>query len=181
MKIYTLTGDDGTTSLSGGKRVSKDSPRVEAYGTVDELIAWIGLLRDLGENNSRIEILLYIQDQLMRCAAILATENFSANKKITLPESNCLAKLEEEIDIMEEKLPQLNSFILPGGNIAVSYCHVARCICRRAERTVVRLSKSEKIPDIITKFLNRLSDFLFVMARKTGYESHYQEIRWPKI
>lgn len=181
MKIYTLTGDDGTTSLSGGKRVSKDSPRVEAYGTVDELIAWIGLLRDLNENSSRTEILLYIQDQLMRCAAVLATEDISGKKQIIIPESDCLTRLEDEIDIMEESLPPLNSFILPGGNIAVSYCHVARCICRRAERTVVRLNKTEKLPDIITKFLNRLSDFLFVMARKTGYEAHYQEHRWPKI
>jgi cob(I)alamin adenosyltransferase len=154
---------------------------VEAYGTVDELIAWIGLLRDLNENSSRTEILLYIQDQLMRCAAVLATEDTSGKRKIILPESDCLIKLEEEIDSMEEKLPPLNSFILPGGNIAVSYCHVARCVCRRAERKVVRLRQTEKLPDIITKFLNRLSDFLFVMARKTGYEAHYQEYKWPKI
>src|SRR5512140_3523265 len=117
MKIYTLTGDDGTTSLSGGKRVSKDSPRVEAYGTVDELIAWIGLLRDLNENSSRTEILLYIQDQLMRCAAVLATEDISGKKQLIIPESDCLTRLEDEIDIMEESLPPLNSFILPGGNI----------------------------------------------------------------
>ncbi len=181
MKIYTLTGDDGTTSLSGGKRVSKDSPRVEAYGTVDELIAWIGLLRDLNENSSRTGILLYIQDQLMRCAAVLATEGSSDGKKIVLPESDCLTVLEKEIDRMELKLPLLKSFILPGGNIAVSYCHVARCVCRRAERTVISLKRTEILPEIITKFLNRLSDFLFVMARTIGHDAHYQEVKWPKI
>lgn len=181
MKIYTLTGDDGTTSLSGGGRVPKHSARVEAYGSVDELIAWIGLLRDLKQNSGRTEILIYIQDQLMRCAAVLASADPGKSKKPILPDTECLSRLEKEIDRMEEKLPALNNFILPGGNISVSYCHIARCVCRRAERTVTKLKESEQSPDIIAKFLNRLSDFLFVLARFIGYETGYQEVKWPIV
>lgn len=179
MKIYTLTGDDGTTSLSGGRRVPKNSPRVEAYGSVDELIAWTGLLRDLKENTSRREILLFIQDQLMRCAAVLASDDPSSNPRIILPDEDCLNRIEKEIDMMEEKLPSINSFILPGGNITSSYCHIARCVCRRAERKVITLKQSEQIPDIVTKFLNRISDFLFVVARSIMYEIGAQEVIWP--
>lgn len=179
MKIYTFSGDDGTTSLSGGKRVPKCSPRVDAYGTVDELIAWIGLLRDIPENALKNETLLYIQDQLMRCAAILATENPASNPKIIMPDSDASNYLERMIDEMEEALPKLNSFILPGGCLASSYCHVARCVCRRAERAVIFLNQAEDIPPIITKFLNRLSDYLFVLARKNSYDSGYQENKWP--
>lgn len=181
MKIYTLTGDDGTTSLWGGGRVPKHSARVEAYGSVDELIAWIGLLRDLKENSGRSGILIYIQDQLMRVAALLSCVDARHNRKLLHPDADCLSKLEAEIDSMEAKLPPLKSFILPGGNISVSYCHVARCVCRRAERTVTRLKESEESPDIITKFLNRLSDYLFVLARMIGYETGYQEVKWPLV
>ena len=179
MKIYTLTGDDGTTSLSGGRRVPKHSPRVEAYGSVDELIAWIGLLRDVTGNPELRSTLLFIQDQLMRCAGLLATENPEMSERLVLPDENCLTVLESEIDKMEIALPALNNFILPGGNIVVSYCHITRCVCRRAERAVTRLKQSEDLHPVITKFLNRLSDFLFVMARKIGYESGNQEIKWP--
>src|SRR5512133_2666933 len=122
MKIYTLTGDDGSTSLSGGRRVPKDSLRVEAYGSVDELIAWTGLLRDMSNNPERNVILWYIQDQLMRCAAALASELNSQGEN-DLPETGCLSKLEKEIDKMEENLPALRNFIMPGGNIFVSYCN----------------------------------------------------------
>lgn len=178
MKIYTLTGDDGTTSLSGGGRVPKHSSRVEAYGTVDELIAWLGLLRDLSENDEhRADLFLYIQDQLMIMAGMLATVD--PNKNSILPDPGCLNHLEKEIDSMEKKLPGLKSFILPGGNITVSYCHIARCVCRRAERSVLRLKETENCPEIIQKFLNRLSDFLFVIARSIGYDSGYQEYKWP--
>lgn len=179
MKIYTLTGDDGTTSLSGGGRVPKHSARVEAYGSVDELIAWIGLLRDLKENSGRAGMLIYIQDQLMRTAAVLSCVDPQKRRKLLLPDPESLSRLETDIDMMEEKLPPLNNFILPGGNISVSYCHIARCVCRRAERTITRLKESEELPDIITKFLNRLSDFLFVLSRVIGYESGYQEVKWP--
>jgi cob(I)alamin adenosyltransferase len=178
MKIYTLTGDDGTTSLSGGRRVPKHSLRVDAYGSVDELIAWIGLLRSYKENAERKDILIYIQDQLMRCAAGLAYDHENKNSKEILPETGSLNILEKEIDRMEELLPPLRNFILPGGNVLVSYCHIARCVCRRAERSVLKLNEAERSPEVIIKFLNRLSDFLFVLSRKIGFELDNEEIKW---
>jgi cob(I)alamin adenosyltransferase len=178
MKIYTLTGDDGTTSLAGGRRVQKHSQRVEAYGTVDELIAWIGLLRDHRENHERRELLIYIQSQLMSCAAALATDNENPPADVILPEPGCLSILETEIDKMEESLSPLRNFLLPGGTLLVSYCHIARCVCRRAERAVLRLNISEKSPEIVTKFLNRLSDYLYVLSRKISLELEAEEIKW---
>ena len=178
MKIYTFTGDDGTTSLSGGRRVPKHSIRVEAYGSVDELIAWFGLLRDLKENLQRRELLIYIQSQLMKCAAALAYDLENADSKKILPDSDCISAIEKEIDRMEETLPPLKNFILPGGNIIVSYCHIARCVCRRAERAVLRLNKAEESPEIVNKFLNRLSDYLFVLSRKISLELDIEEIKW---
>jgi len=178
MKIYTLTGDDGSTSLSGGRRVPKHSLRVEAYGSVDELIAWIGLLRDVKENSGRKEILIYIQDQLMRSAAALSHDRENINSKLIIPDNNCLSILEAEIDRMEETLPKLRNFILPGGNTAVSYCHIARCVCRRAERTVLRLNEAEQSPEIVHKLLNRLSDYLFVLSRKIVSELDIEEVKW---
>jgi cob(I)alamin adenosyltransferase len=178
MKIYTLTGDDGTTSLSGGRRVPKHSIRVEAYGSVDELIAWVGLLRDHKENKTRTELLIYIQTQLMKCAAALAYDNKNSKSKKILPDQECTSVLEMEIDLMEKSLPSLKNFILPGGHTLVSYCHIARCVCRRAERAVTRLNKTEESPEIITKFLNRLSDFLFVLSRKIALELDIEEIKW---
>lgn len=178
MKIYTLTGDDGTTSLSGGRRVPKHSLRVEAYGSVDELIAWIGLLRSYKENIERKELLIYIQDQLMRCAAGLAADPENRNSKKIFPDADSITLIEKEIDNMEDSLPPLKNFILPGGNILVSYCHIARCVCRRAERTVLKLNETERSPEVINKFLNRLSDFLFVLSRKISLELGNEEIRW---
>jgi len=178
MKIYTLTGDDGTTSLSGGRRVPKHSIRVEAYGSVDELIAWIGLLRDHKENRIRKDLLVYIQNQLMRCAAALAYDSQNPKSKEILPDADCISVIEKEIDIMEESLTPLNNFILPGGNPLVSYCHIARCVCRRAERAVLRLNNIEQSPEIVNKFLNRLSDFLFVLSRKIALELDIEEIKW---
>lgn len=178
MKIYTLAGDDGSTSLSGGKRVPKHSLRVEAYGSVDELVAWFGLLWALKENSIRKNILIQIQDQLMSCASVLA-----APEKTARPEhfhaEDCLTLVEKEIDKMEEGLPQLTSFVIPLGDIATSYCHIARCVCRRAERSVLRLKETEHVPDIIHKLLNRLSDYLFVLSRSIGQSSGYEEIKWP--
>ncbi|MFA5819147.1 MAG: cob(I)yrinic acid a,c-diamide adenosyltransferase [Bacteroidales bacterium] len=178
MKIYTLTGDDGTTSLSGGRRVPKHSIRVEAYGSVDELIAWFGLLRDHKENLKRRELLIYIQSQLMICAAALAYDRENSNSKKLLPDADCISVIEKEIDRMEDALPPLRNFILPGGNILVSYCHIARCVCRRAERAVLRLNEAEESPEIVNKFLNRLSDYLFVLSRKIGLELDIEEIKW---
>ena len=178
MKIYTLTGDDGTTSLSGGRRVPKHSTRVEAYGSVDELIAWIGLLRDHKENLKRKERLIWIQDQLMKCAAALAYDRANIKSKMILPDPDCALIIEKEIDIMEETLPPLTNFILPGGNILVSYCHIARCVCRRAERAISRLNMTEETPEIVNKFLNRLSDFLFVLSRNIALDLDIEEVKW---
>ncbi|HUX57403.1 MAG TPA: cob(I)yrinic acid a,c-diamide adenosyltransferase [Bacteroidales bacterium] len=178
MKIYTLTGDDGTTSLSGGRRIPKHSLRVEAYGSVDELIAWLGLLRDHQQNAKRRELLIYIQDQLMRCTAALAYDSEKTDIKRILPDTGCISVIENEIDRMEKTLPPLNNFILPGGNILVSYCHVTRCVCRRAERAVLRSNEGEKSPQIVNKFLNRLSDYLFVLSRIISLELGAEEVKW---
>jgi cob(I)alamin adenosyltransferase len=178
MKIYTLTGDDGTTSLSGGRRVPKHSLRVEAYGSVDELIAWIGLIRVHEHNQVRSGILVYIQDQLMRCAAALAYDSSNEKSKKILPDDDCTLIIEQEIDKMEEQLPVLKNFILPGGSVLVSYCHIARCVCRRAERAVLRLNETEELPEIVIRFLNRLSDFLFVLSRKISLELDNKEVIW---
>lgn len=178
MKIYTLSGDDGTTSLSGGKRVLKHSLRVEAYGSVDELIAWIGLLKDHQENLKRKEFLVYIQDQLMRCAAAIAYDSGNSNSREILPGSDSVSVIEREIDSMEETLPPLKNFILPGGNLLVSYCHIARCVCRRAERAVCRLNEAEESPPIVIKFLNRLSDFLFVLSRQISLDLDIEDVKW---
>lgn len=175
MKIYTRTGDDGTTSLAGGERVPKDHIRVEAYGTVDELISWIGLLADHRENYIRKEFLKYIQDQLMRIAATIASDPVKAEKDKYLPEPDCVRKIENEIDKTEAGLEPLDSFIIPGGNILVSYCHIARCVCRRAERRVI---EAGIIPELIIIFLNRLSDYLYVLSRKLNLELDNEEIRW---
>jgi cob(I)alamin adenosyltransferase len=173
-----MTGDDGNTSLAGGRRVPKHSIRVEAYGSIDELIAWFGLLRDHRENFERKEILIYIQNQLMKCATVLASEHRNSGSKTILPDADCISVIEKEIDRMEEILPPLKNFIIPGGNILVSYCHIARCVCRRAERAVLRLNEAEKSPEIVNKFLNRLSDYLFVLSRKIGLELDIEEIKW---
>lgn len=178
MKIYTLTGDDGSTSLSGGRRVPKYSIRVEAYGSVDELISWIGLLRDHQENLKRQKLLIYIQDQLMRCAAALASDKENKNSKEILPDPDCISILEKEIDIIEDSLSPLKKFIIPGGNILISYCHIARCVCRRTERAVLRLNAAEESPQIVNKFLNRLSDYLFVLSRKISLELDIEEVEW---
>ena len=178
MKIYTRTGDDGTTSLAGGERVPKYNIRVEAYGTVDELISWIGLLADHRENINRKDFLKYLQDQLMRAAATIASDPAKAEKGKYLPEPDCVRILENEIDKTEAGLEPLNSFILPGGNILVSYCHIARCVCRRAERRVIEASEKEIIPELIIRFLNRLSDYLYVLSRRINLELDNEEIKW---
>ena len=180
MKIYTRSGDDGNTSLSGGRRLPKDHIRIDAYGSVDELIAWIGMLRSHKENRSRNDILVYIQDQLMSSAAALAYDSENPVGKQVLPDLECVTILEQEIDRMEAALPPLKSFILPGGNIVVSHCHIARCVCRRTERRVLSLNKSEYTPEIIHKFLNRLSDYLFVLGRLLSLELDNEEINWIK-
>jgi cob(I)alamin adenosyltransferase len=178
MKIYTRKGDDGTTSLSGGRRILKNNIRIEAYGTVDELISWIGMLRSHHENASRKDMLIYIQGELMKAAASLANDALNKESRPVLPEPGCISLLETEIDRMESLLPPLSSFILPGGNISVSHCHIARCVCRRAERAVISLNEKEETPEIVRRFLNRLSDYLFVLGRLMSFEVDNEEIKW---
>ncbi len=179
MTIHSGSGDDGTTSLGDGRRVPKHHIRVEAYGSVDELISWIGLLRDLKENKCRHDTLLYIQDQLMASVSTLASVSEGTGKMKIKPDDNCVAYLEEEILKMESGLAPLRSFLLPGGNISISYCHIARCVCRRAERAVCRVNDEEKSPEIVRRFLNRLSDYLFILARVLSFELDNKEITWP--
>lgn len=178
MKIYTKTGDKGTTALFGGKRVSKSDNRIQAYGTVDELNAYIGLIRFKDIDRHSSEMLGEIQDRLFTLGSILASEPGKMNLKVPDLHESDVEFLEKEIDKMNETLPELKSFILPGGNDAIGFCHVARCVCRRAEREVVDLSQKETVPDIVIKYLNRLSDYLFVLSRKLTQDSGLHETLW---
>lgn len=185
MKIYTKTGDKGNTSLYGGQRVPKDHIRIEAYGTVDELNANIGLVRDQQIDSETSKNLLKIQNDLFTLGAMLATPKEkevlkSGKKRLNIPKisEESISLLETLIDKMNVDLPDMKHFILPGGHTTVSYCHIARCICRRAERICVTLSDLEEIDMHIIMYLNRLSDYLFVLARKLTYDNHCEEIPW---
>ncbi len=178
MKIYTKTGDQGTTSLLGGKRVSKSHLKIDAYGTVDELNSFIGLLKDQEINQKRIEILKEIQDRLFTIGATLATEYGKENVKRPDLHPEDIDLLEREIDAMDAKLPPLKNFILPGGHQAVSFCHLARTVCRRTERCVIDLIEIEPVDEIIVKYLNRLSDYLFVLGRLMAIELGIEEVTW---
>lgn len=185
MKVYTKTGDGGTTALFGGTRVPKDHARIESYGTVDELNSFIGLIRDQEINSHYKDILIEIQDRLFTVGAILATppeKEVMKNGELRLKNLGIvetdIALLENEIDAMEEMLPPMTHFILPGGHQTVSYCHIARCVCRRAERLAVHLSHNEPVPEIAIKYLNRLSDYLFVLARKLSLDLNADEVKW---
>lgn len=185
MKVYTKTGDTGTTALFGGTRVPKDHTRIESYGTVDELNSYIGLIRDQEINQHFKDILIEIQDRLFTVGAILATplekEVLKNGQKrlqnLGIIESD-IELLEKEIDSMEDSLPQMTHFVLPGGHTTVSYCHIARCVCRRAERLAVHLSHNEPVAEIAIKYLNRLSDYLFVLARKLSFDLQAEEVKW---
>ncbi|MCO6360189.1 cob(I)yrinic acid a,c-diamide adenosyltransferase [Roseivirga pacifica] len=178
MKIYTKTGDKGSTSLLGGARVSKAHLRIEAYGTVDELNSYIGLLRDQPANEQRKDLLKTIQDRLFTLGAELATE--PGKDKVVKPDlfDSDVQLLETEMDKMEADLPALTNFILPGGHQSVSYAHIARCVCRRAERISVALGETEPVAEIVTQYLNRLSDFLFVLGRKMAQDLEAEEVKW---
>lgn len=178
MKIYTKTGDKGTTSLIGGKRVPKYHKRIEAYGTVDELISYIGLLRDQQLDENTRNALLKIEDKLMVCSAVLATDCDDCSLKIPEIKEMDILFLEEEIDVMEDQLEPLTSFILPGGHTTVSFCHIARTVCRRAERITISLAEETQVSANVIKYINRLSDYLFVLARKLGKDLNIQEIPW---
>lgn len=178
MKIYTKTGDKGLTSLIGGTRVPKHHLRIEAYGTVDELNAYTGLIRDQHIREEHKDILKVIQDRLFVVGSLLASDPERSKMKLPdlLPQD--VEMLEKAIDGMNEALPELKNFILPGGHPTVSYCHIARCVCRRAERLVVHLSEESTVDELILIYLNRLSDFLFVLARKTAVELRAEEYLW---
>jgi cob(I)alamin adenosyltransferase len=182
MKIYTKTGDKGETSLIGGTRVPKFHERIEAYGTIDELISYIGLIRDQKVDEHTHKVLIEIQDRLMTCASIIATD--CENCKVKIPElfSTDIEFLEKEIDAMEKNLEPLKSFILPGGHTTVSYCHIARNVCRRAERYSLKVKTQFKNSEKVIQYLNRLSDFLFVLSRKLSVDLKANEIAWkPRI
>ena len=176
MKIYTKLGDAGLTSLISGKRISKAELRIEAYGTVDELNSYVGLVRDQQINILRKDTLKGVQDILFTIGSNLATDVIS--NKIPLLSENDIEILEQEIDKMTNELPELKHFILPGGHQSVSFCHIARTVCRRAERLVVNLSENEAIDANIIKYLNRMSDYLFVLSRKMCLELNVEEIKW---
>ena len=178
MKIYTKTGDQGTTSLFGGTRVSKSDLRIDSYGTVDELNSYIGLLRDQEVNQVRKEVLVEIQDRLFTIGSILATEPGNTKVKIPALNENDIAFLEKEMDTMDAKLPPMKFFVLPGGHPSVSFGHVARTVCRRAERLVIALHHQETIDTLVIKYLNRLSDYLFMLCRMMAHELKIEETPW---
>ncbi|MCA6423275.1 MAG: cob(I)yrinic acid a,c-diamide adenosyltransferase [Flavobacterium sp.] len=185
MKVYTKTGDTGITSLFGGTRVPKHHIRIESYGTVDELNSHIGLIRDQEINVLYKNVLIEVQDRLFTVGAILATppkKEVLKNGQKRLQNLGILETdiefLENEIDSMEDSLPPMTHFVLPGGHTTVSYCHIARCVCRRAERLAVHLNELEPTDELVIKYLNRLSDYLFVLARKLSQDLNADEVKW---
>ena len=185
MKVYTKTGDTGTTALFGGTRVPKHHIRIESYGTVDELNSHIGLIRDQDMSDLYKNVLIEVQDRLFTVGAILATPPEKETMKNGQPRLQNLGIvesdiefLENEIDRMEEALPPMTHFVLPGGHTTVSYCHIARCVCRRAERLAVHLNDIEPTDERVIKYLNRLSDYLFVLARKLSHDLNADEVKW---
>ncbi|MDX1904406.1 MAG: cob(I)yrinic acid a,c-diamide adenosyltransferase [Thermonemataceae bacterium] len=184
MKIYTKTGDKGETSLVSGKRVAKFHIRIESYGTVDELNSYIGLLKDQEVNATRQDILKEIQDRLFTIGSLLASEPENQKKKVPDLFETDIEFLEKEIDKMDETLEPMRFFILPGGHQAISFGHIARTVCRRAERLVLRLQSEEEIIEgnLISRYLNRLSDYLFVLCRKIHQELQIPESPWkPRV
>jgi cob(I)alamin adenosyltransferase len=182
MKIYTKTGDKGFTSLIGGTRVPKFHLRIESYGTVDELNSYVGMIRDQDIAVYDKDLLKQIQDRLFTIGSSLAAD--PEKSKMVIPDLNLedIELLEMEMDRMNEKLPELRHFILPGGNNAISFCHIARCVCRRAERLSVHLATESTVDEKVTIYLNRLSDYLFVLARKIGSEQKIAENQWiPRV
>ncbi len=185
MKIYTKTGDNGTTALFGGTRVAKHHIRIESYGTIDELNSWLGLIRDQEIDTHSKKILTLVQDKLFTVGAILATDPEKAilksgKERLNIPKISAedVELLEKEMDFMDTKLPQMTHFILPGGHTTVSYCHIARTVCRRAERMASLLYENEPFNARVLMYINRLSDYLFVLARKLSSDLQAEEIKW---
>ncbi|WP_443939025.1 cob(I)yrinic acid a,c-diamide adenosyltransferase [Pedobacter sp. MW01-1-1] len=182
MKIYTKTGDKGQTSLIGGARVAKYHLRIEAYGTVDELNSYIGLIMCQDIKPHYQLLLKEVQDRLFTVGASLASDPEKSNMKIPDLHEEDIKLLENEMDAMNEQLPALKHFVLPGGNSVVSYCHIARCVCRRAERLTVQLATESFVDEPVRIYLNRLSDYLFVLARKLNMDFNTEENIWiPRV
>jgi cob(I)alamin adenosyltransferase len=182
MKIYTKTGDKGYTSLIGGTRVPKHHLRIESYGTVDELNSYIGLIRDQDISVYDKDLLKQIQDRLFTIGSSLAAD--PEKSRMIIPDLHAadIELLEQEMDRMNETLPELRHFILPGGNNAISYCHIARCVCRRAERLSVHLAEESTVDEKVNIYLNRLSDYLFTLARMIGHQNKVPENQWiPRL
>ncbi|HEX8351059.1 MAG TPA: cob(I)yrinic acid a,c-diamide adenosyltransferase [Hymenobacter sp.] len=182
MKIYTKTGDQGLTSLIGGTRVPKSDLRIDCYGTVDELNSYIGLLRDQEVNSPRRDLLKEIQDRLFTIGASLASDPEKSKMKIPDLHEEDVALLELKMDQMNEHLPELRMFVLPGGHQSVSFAHVARCVCRRAERLVIGLQADSFVAELVVVYLNRLSDYLFVLSRQMAHDLGAEEVTWkPRL
>jgi cob(I)alamin adenosyltransferase len=179
MKIYTRTGDKGQTSLLGGTRVPKDHARIEAYGTIDELNSHLGMLRDLAGVHKR-DLIIGVQETLFSLGSRLASTNEAEADKFHVPhvDEHAITALEAAMDEMDAELPEMRHFILPGGHPAVSQAHICRTVCRRAERLVVGIAEQEHLPEVIIRYLNRLSDLLFVLARWLGKQTSAEEIPW---
>lgn len=178
MKIYTKKGDNGTTGLIGGTRILKSSLRIEAYGTIDELNSYIGLVRDQDINEHYKKQLIEIQDRLFTIGSSLAADPEKSTMKIPDLKASDIEVLEKWMDEMEEALPEMKNFVLPGGHQTVSFCHVTRCVCRRGERIIVDLSQHEFVADMIISYVNRLSDYLFVLSRKITLDLGTVEQPW---
>lgn len=182
MKIYTKTGDKGYTSLIGGTRVPKHHLRIESYGTVDELNSYIGLIKDQDILQEDQDVLKEIQDRLFTVGSTLASDPEKSRMQIPDLLDADIELLEKEMDEMNTFLPPLKHFILPGGNTIASYCHIARCVCRRAERLAVHLAETEFVDEKVIIYLNRLSDYLFTLSRKIVFNNKNEENIWiPRI
>jgi cob(I)alamin adenosyltransferase len=182
-KIYTKTGDKGETSLIGGTRLPKYHLRIECYGTLDELNSFVGYLRDQLPDETYKSILLRIQDRLFTAESLLATDpQKPILRKLPQLAEGDISLLESEIDKMSEDLPELKSFILPGGHTSVSLCHICRTVCRRAESNVIRLSAEDEVDEIVIRYLNRLSDYFFALSRRTAFDHGIPDLAWsPEI
>lgn len=178
MKIYTKTGDKGTTALFGGARIPKHHLRIECYGTIDELNSFTGLLRDEAGKHSATEELLRIQDRLFVIGSLLAAQPGKKNLKLPHLKDEDVLFLENAIDKMDRSLTPLRYFILPGGNKVASHAHICRCVCRRAERLAVLLSETEEVDALVVPYLNRLSDYFFTLARKLTHDLGGEETPW---
>jgi cob(I)alamin adenosyltransferase len=181
-RIYTKTGDTGKTALIGGTRVPKYDQRIEAYGTVDELKSWAGLLRDKIDDTVQEKVLIEIQDRLFTIESLLAQDGSELNKMLPQLQAADIGLLEKQIDLMNDNLPPIKSFVLPGGHELVSYAHIIRTVCRRAERIIIKLHESHPVDSLIIKYMNRLSDYFFVLSRKLTADLNAEETAWkPRV